>query len=213
MTPWQILSFNPTLLRALEISLVGSTNHSTPLPLRVLGHPDNGSQAFRDLSRSLLCPESREVWVWTSLCGCGWLGDPSHACYCSPRLVFRLRRRFLATRHHLEIECPTPRARELVYRERCEQIEMMLERVREAQERLVGVDAKICGPSATLLGQAGDRLGFTVRQREMVADVARAIAALAWSSEIRQSHVAEAVMYQSSIRQVDQDQIKEGSQP
>lgn len=203
MTPWQTLSFNPTLLRALEISLVGSTNHSTPLPLRVLGHPDNGSQAFRDLSRSLLCPESRGVWVWTSPCGCGWFGDPSHACYCSPRLVFRLRRRLLATRHHLEIECPTPRARELAYRERCEPIEAMLERVREAQERLSGVDARVCGPSAVLLGQAGDRFGFTVRQREMVVEVARAIAALAWSSEIRQSHVAEAVMYQSTIRQID----------
>jgi magnesium chelatase family protein len=156
-------------------------------------------------------------------CMCGWLGDPSDQCRCTPPVIERYRARVsgpLLDRIDLHVEVPRVpvaalaadagaeepsaaiRARVLAARGR--------QRVRLAG-RGIAVNAHIPGREVRrlcrvgaggrrLLEAASERLGLSARAYTRILRVARTIADLAGEEEITTSHLAEAIQYRSLDR-------------
>jgi magnesium chelatase family protein len=199
---WHNLHHTDILLRAIEAALAG--NHS----LRVLGHPSAGKDDFDTLYRFLLARGSNTVnnsfsntWGWTVTCPCGYCGDPTHECTCTPSRVERWRRRL--ARHHFDLSLVVaiPRARDLVFVDRarkgqCEPLSRVLSRVEAAREARGAIPLDLDPAGTQLLRVAVDRLGFSLNQRDRVMKVAQTIAALSNSNVIRAAHLAEAIQYQ-----------------
>jgi magnesium chelatase family protein len=148
-------------------------------------------------------------------CPCGWRGDASGRCACTPDQVARYRGRLsgpLLDRIDLVIDVPAPPAEALALSANAPAPEsaQVRERVAEARERQrarqVAPNARLdapgvarhCVPSESaqrLLAQAQRRLALSARGYHRVAKVARTIADLAGSEAIDAAHVAEAIGY------------------
>src|SRR5437870_6579667 len=156
-------------------------------------------------------------------CVCGWLGDASDQCRCTPPLIDRYRARVsgpLLDRIDLHVEMPrvavaslaedapggeaSPTIRARVVAARARQ-QARLTRLgvavnahvpgREVR-RLCRIDAR----GRRLLEAASDRLGLSARAYTRILRVARTIADLAGEDEITTSHLAEAIQYRSLDR-------------
>jgi len=146
-------------------------------------------------------------------CPCGYLGDPTGRCRCTPDAVARYRGRIsgpLADRIDLKIEAPAPREAELMEAPDGEPSALLRGRVAEARERQVARQQKpnallqtreieeycALGEAAeALLRQAISRLGLSARGYHRVLRVARSIADLSGAERIAPTHIAEAVQY------------------
>jgi magnesium chelatase family protein len=160
-------------------------------------------------------------------CPCGHLGDPRHECRCTTLGVERYRARIsgpLLDRIDLHVEVPAVGLAELRSAPG-EPTAAVAARVAAARERQVerigrlgrGVATPVnaaLGPEeirrhATpdaagqrLLDTAFERLGLSARALDRILKVARTIADLAGSEEVRAPHVAEAIQYRSLDRRV-----------
>jgi magnesium chelatase family protein len=155
-------------------------------------------------------------------CPCGYLGDPRHACKCSPPQVERYLARIsgpLLDRIDLHVEVPAVPFQELsaaadgtpsaAMREQ-------VERARAAQRARFGEQSttlngrmgprqlrKHCALDAEgkgLLEAAVDRLGLSARAHDRVLRVARTVADLDGSEHIKAAHVTEAIAYRTLDR-------------
>lgn len=157
-------------------------------------------------------------------CPCGFLGDPSKECSCSPLQVQRYRSRLsgpLLDRIDIHVEVPAVRFSELVQATPGESSAAIRERVDRARkvqlERFGGRRlfcnaqmgsrelARFCrldNTSEKLLESAMVRLGLSARAYTRVLKVARTVADLDGEEAIRPAHVAEAVQYRSLDRPV-----------
>jgi len=148
-------------------------------------------------------------------CPCGYLGDPGHACRCSPREVARYRARIsgpLLDRIDLHVEVPAVPADELMGRAPSGSSKELAEGVAKARAR----QAERLGPGRcnahmagdeitqscavgregeTLLARAVSNLGLSARAYHRTLKVARTIADLAGSDAITPGHLAEAIQY------------------
>jgi len=156
-------------------------------------------------------------------CVCGWLGDASDQCRCTPPLIDRYRARVsgpLLDRIDLHVEVPrvavaslaedspggepsaTIRARVVAARARQQTRLARLGAAVNAHvpgrevRRLCRIDAR----GRRLLEAASDRLGLSARAYTRILRVARTIADLAGEDEITISHLAEAIQYRSLDR-------------
>ena len=147
-------------------------------------------------------------------CPCGYLHDPRHDCSCAPWEVARYWRpieEFFLDLVHLHVEVPAIGLSELRSRAG-ETSREVAERVRAARERQLARSGeptwnaylrpwalpKWCRPDPAgqrLLDSAFERLGLSVRAVGTVLRVARTIADLAGSEDIRAPHVAEAIQW------------------
>ena len=151
----------------------------------------------------------------TRPCPCGYYGDASGRCRCTPDKVLNYRARLsgpLLDRIDMHVEVP-PVPRELLldqasrHGESSEAVRARVEQARERQRsRSGGYNATLSNPQIEsscrldepgrrLLEQAIDRLGLSARAYHRVLKVARTIADLAAEEFIRPAHVAEAVQY------------------
>lgn len=152
-------------------------------------------------------------------CKCGWYGDSSNRCTCSPEAVRNYRSRIsgpLMDRIDIIVEVPAVKFEELTRRKEAEPSEVIKARVNEArkiQNRRFGEGSGLCnarmGPnelrwhcmldqeSTDLLRQAFDVFGLTARSYDRILKVARTIADLEGSRNITADHVAEAVQYRT----------------
>jgi len=168
-------------------------------------------------------PSAFQLVAAMNPCGCGWLGDASDRCRCTPPMLDRYRARVsgpLLDRIDLHVEVPrvavTTLAEETPGGESSATIRARVISARERQRarlaRLgVAVNAHVPGREVRrvcridargrrLLEAASDRLGLSARGYTRILRVARTIADLAGEDEITTSHLAEAIQYRSLDR-------------
>ena len=159
-------------------------------------------------------------------CKCGYFGDPTRQCTCSPKSIKTYLERVsgpLLDRIDIEIELPSVSYNEISGKaapgETSAKIKERVNRAREfARERLIsGGDSpevlnsnmpvkllhKYCIPdeeASKLMQEAFESLGLSARGHDRVLRVARTIADLDASREIRSEHISEAIMYRSLDR-------------
>ena len=152
-------------------------------------------------------------------CPCGWRGDPSGRCRCTPDAAARYLRKLsgpLVDRIDIQIEIPALPPAELAARTGagCESSATIAARVRAARERQIARQRKtnrelsgretdeVCRldtAGETLLREAGERFGWSARAHYRVLKVARTIADLAGAAMPEAAHVAEAVQYRRGL--------------
>ncbi|MBK9759570.1 MAG: YifB family Mg chelatase-like AAA ATPase [Flavobacteriales bacterium] len=156
-------------------------------------------------------------------CPCGYYNHPEKECVCAPGVVQKYLNKIsgpLLDRIDIHIEVTPVAFSELSSERTTEKSEVVRERViraRKVQERRYeGKEMhcnaqmssqqlrQICRIDATgqaLLQKAMERLGLSARAYDRILKVARTIADLADSSDIRTEHLAEAIQYRSLDRE------------
>ena len=182
--------------------------------LEALREPlESGCVSLARGARQARYPARFQLVAAMNPCPCGYLGDPSGRCRCTPDAVARYRGRIsgpLADRIDLKVEAPVPREAEMMEAGDAEPSRAIRHRVVEARKRQLARQGKpnavleareisqYCAlqPAAeALLKQAIARLGLSARAFHRVLRVARSIADLAGETPIAVAHVAEAVQY------------------
>jgi magnesium chelatase family protein len=156
-------------------------------------------------------------------CPCGYYNHPEKECVCGPGVVQRYLNKIsgpLLDRIDLHVEVTPVSLAELSAERNDEKSELIRERViiaRQLQEERFKNQPEIVSnalmPSATvrdvcritsagqtLLNKAMERLGLSARAYDRILKVARTIADLAGSEEIKVEHLAEAIQYRSLDR-------------
>ena len=155
---------------------------------------------------------------------CGFLGDTKRECTCSTLQIQRYRAKIsgpLLDRIDIHLEVPAVPYRDLSGISDGESSALVLERVMRArdiqEERFsrtkifnnAGMNSrhikKFCpidAESGLLLERAMDRFGLSARAHARILKIARTIADLEGSSEIRAAHVGEAIQYRTLDRKM-----------
>jgi len=150
-------------------------------------------------------------------CPCGYLNDPIKQCHCSPSQILRYQKKIsgpLLDRIDLHIEVPRIKYEKLTEEKVAESSDKIRQRVEEARERqrkrfadskiktngqmrLVEIKkyCQIDEKSHHLLKQATAQLNLSARAYHRILKMARTIADLAQSDDIKISHLAEALQY------------------
>lgn len=152
-------------------------------------------------------------------CPCGWHGDPSGRCRCTPDAIARYRRKLsgpLLDRIDLQIAVPMLSPSELAERAHApgETSAFAAARVALARERQLARQGKLnhalsgretdlhcpTDPAGeALLRAAGERYGWSARAHYRVLKVARTIADLAGQERLAAEQIAEAVRYRCGL--------------
>jgi len=157
-------------------------------------------------------------------CPCGFLGDAKRECTCSPLQIQRYRAKIsgpLLDRIDIHLEVPAVPYRELSGISDGESSAEILQRVvkaRDIQEdrfsrtkifNNAGMNSrhlkKFCSvdsESSLLLERAMDRFGLSARAHARILKIARTIADLEGSKELRAAHVGEAIQYRTLDRKM-----------
>lgn len=155
-------------------------------------------------------------------CPCGYYGDPTHKCACSPGQIQKYLNKISGPLlDRIDIQCqitpvPFKDISKATQGEPSEQIRQRVIHAREIQtERFKGIDGVYCNAQMSermlhqfaepdqqgidLLRTAMERLKLSARAYSRILKVARTIADLADSPTVRPEHLAEAISY----RQLD----------
>ncbi len=189
--------------------------------LEVLRQPmEDGCVTISRVSGSVTYPSEFMLVCAMNPCKCGWYGDPSGRCTCSPAAVDRYLSRVsgpLLDRIDLIIEVPVVPFEDLRQIGPSEPSSAVRERVcaaRDIQRQRYAGDAIVsCNAAmeaaqlrafcaldetcAGLMRQAFDRLHLTARSYDRILRVARTIADLDGSEALGPQHLAEAIRYRT----------------
>lgn len=191
--------------------------------LEVLRQPlENGSVSVSRASASVAYPAQFVLVAAMNPCPCGYSGDSTHQCTCTPNMINRYRSRVsgpLLDRIDLHVDVPAVPYKELTGEHACESSADIRERVIAARERQLArfrndrIYAngqmktrhikKYCvltDEAHTLFDTAMHRLGLSARAYSRILKVARTIADLADAGTIEAGHIAEAIQYRSLDR-------------
>lgn len=188
--------------------------------LEALRQPlEDGVITVSRVSGSVTYPAKFMLVCAMNPCKCGWYGHPSHHCTCSPSAVRKYQKRIsgpLLDRIDMFIEVPSLEFDELKERPSAEPSSEIKKRVDTAR-RIQNSRYEKCGIKCNaymdtgLLSQycalspdcekimrgAFDALGLTARSYDRILRVARTIADLDSSSDIKPRHLAEAIQYRT----------------
>jgi magnesium chelatase family protein len=193
--------------------------------LEVLRQPlEDGRVTISRALQSLTYPSCFMLVAAMNPCPCGYLGDPTHTCSCTPIAIKRYRSRIsgpLLDRIDLHVEVPSVAYRDLSDSRECESSASIATRVMQARQlqqerfrgskvhcnaqmnaRLIKKHCELDAGGHRMLELAGEKLGFSARSYSRILKVARTIADLAGSESIRDQHLAEAIQYRSLDRKV-----------
>ncbi len=188
--------------------------------LEVLREPlETGHITISRASNKATFPANFQLVAAMNPCPCGYHGDPSGRCHCSPQQILRYRERIsgpLLDRIdiHLDVQCHTT---ELLGNKAGQELnsKTMRERVIHARrtaltrcgklnahmnvseiERYCPIDED----SERLLGRAIDQLGLSHRALHRILKVSRTIADIDASGPITSRHLSEAISYRKLDR-------------
>ena len=148
-------------------------------------------------------------------CPCGYLGDGTKACVCSPGQIFKYQKKIsgpLLDRIDLHVEVPRlpyEKMAATTQAEKSSNVKIRVQAAREVQKkRFIGSKTnsemniveikeycKLAEPEQQLLKQAMKQYNFSGRSLHRILKVARTIADLAEMENITGDHLAEAIMY------------------
>lgn len=155
-------------------------------------------------------------------CKCGYLGDTRRQCTCTPQQINRYRSKIsgpLLDRIDIQVEVPNVNFDDVSSTDKGEKSAVIKKRVNAAREvqleRYKGMNIysnsqldagmlqKYCplgDEENAILRAAFDNLGLSARAHSRILKVARTIADLEGSENIRAEHIAEAIQYRSLDR-------------
>jgi len=193
--------------------------------LEVLRQPmEDGNVTISRASTTVSYPARFMLVAAMNPCPCGFLGDPKRECTCSALQIQRYRARIsgpLLDRIDLHMDVPAVPYKDLAGISKGASSGEILERVMGArkvqQERFsrtkIFTNARMSSrhirkycqidhESGTLLEKAMDRFGLSARAHARILKIARTIADLEASPQIRPPHVAEAIQYRTLDRKI-----------
>ncbi|MFQ5935942.1 MAG: YifB family Mg chelatase-like AAA ATPase [Acidiferrobacterales bacterium] len=239
---WRRRPFRAPHHTASAVALVGGGSHPRPgeislahggalfldeLPefdrrvLEVLREPlESGTINISRAARHVEFPARFQLVAAMNPCPCGYLGDGSGRCHCSPDRIRQYRQRVsgpLLDRIDMHVDVPTVPREQLVRKagREGEASTAVQRRVEAARERQLARNRcanhalsnkqveKVCAlesEARAFLEQAMARLGLSARAYHRVLKVARTIADLAADSDLATAHLAEAIQYRSLDR-------------
>jgi magnesium chelatase family protein len=188
--------------------------------LEVLREPlESGRIAISRAARQAEFPAAFQLVAAMNPCPCGYAGDPSGRCACTPEAIRRYRARIsgpLLDRIDLQVEVPrvpltelgaegaagessrTVRARVVAARDR--QLERAGRPNAALNNREVQRDCTLVASDRNLLERSLDRLGLSARAYHRILRVARTIADLGDAERIGTPHLTEAIQYRRFAR-------------
>lgn len=187
--------------------------------LEVLREPmESGRITISRAARSAEFPARFQLVAAMNPCPCGWAGDPSGRCRCTPDMVARYWSRLsgpLLDRIDLHLAMPRLLPAQLrpdaPASESSAAVRQRVEAARQRQQaRGTGLNTRLdatamaaccrlAAPEQALLEQAAERLELTARSLHRVLRVARTIADLDASEAIGGPHLAEALGYRAPL--------------
>jgi len=126
-------------------------------------------------------------------CPCGYFGDPTRECHCTPPMIQRYVSKIsglLLDRIDIHIEVPAVKYKELRAPSSAEDSASVRQRVIAARNRQL---ERFQGEK--LLENAITRLGLSARAHDRILKVARTIADLDGAANIEPRHLSEAIQY------------------
>lgn len=191
--------------------------------LEVLRQPlEDSSVTISRATGSISYPSSFMLVAAMNPCPCGYFSDPKHACVCNHQQIHRYRSKIsgpLLDRIDIQVEVPAVAYKDLMATAEAEASELIRARVsaaRKTQEnrfnntrvhsnakmanRHIKLYCQIDKESGALLESAVDKLGLSARAYNRILKIARTIADLEGSPDIRANHVAESIQYRSLDR-------------
>lgn len=189
--------------------------------LEALRQPlESGRITVSRAARQVEFPAKFQLIAAMNPCPCGFFGHKTIACRCTPDLVARYQDRIsgpLLDRIDMRVEVSSFTEEELTTMADGEPTRFVAERVRKAYNQALARQGKlndhlqpaeidqvcsVTGAVKQLLHAAAVRLGWSMRAYHRVLKVSRTIADLAGVSELATAHVAEAIQYRRSLREV-----------
>ncbi len=191
--------------------------------LEVLRQPlEDGTITISRVSATLTYPCNITLAAAMNPCPCGNFGNPKRPCTCTPNQIQRYRSKIsgpLLDRIDIQIELPAVSYDELASRPGGDSSAVIRERVNKARkvqlERYkndgitsnsqlsAGLLDKYCrldDKASSMLKLAYDRLGLSARAHSKILKVARTIADIDGSDDIKAQHISEAIQYRSFDR-------------
>jgi len=192
--------------------------------LEVMRQPlEEGSVTIARAATSVTFPARFMLAAAMNPCPCGFFGDSTRECHCSPPQIQRYVSRIsgpLLDRIDIHIEVPAVKYRELRGEHAIEESAVVRERVLRARTRqlerfadekkiyanaqmppkLLRKHCQISEESEKLLENAITRLGLSARAHDRILKVARTIADLNESPSLESRHLAEAIQYRTLDR-------------
>ena len=191
--------------------------------LEVLRHPlEDGNVTISRVNATLTYPCNIMLIASMNPCKCGYFGDSRRQCTCTPTQVNRYRSRIsgpLLDRIDIQVEVSNVDYEDLSSAENSEtsaEIKKRVDKTRKLQlERYkdyniysnsqldAGMLKKFCPlgeEENAILRAAFDNLGLSARAHSRILKVARTIADLEGSENIKSEHIAEAIQYRSLDR-------------
>lgn len=187
--------------------------------LEVMREPlESGQICISRASRQVTFPASFQLIAAMNPCPCGYHGDPSGRCQCTPDKVRRYQSKIsgpLLDRLDLHIDVPPLQQGELSRKQSGEASSLVAQRVSRAVERQlqrrnkmnsrltgkeVEEDCRLTKDDQTLVENAIQRLQMSVRAYHRILRVARTIADLSGEDNVQKKHLMEAISYRKQER-------------
>lgn len=192
--------------------------------LEVMRQPlEDGVVTIARVHATLTYPSNTMLVAAMNPCKCGYFGDPAHKCTCSENQIKQYLSRIsgpLLDRIDLHVEVPSVKYKDLEEKTKGEPSAKIKERVNAAREiqkkrfkgalgvysnsqmttQMVDSFCALGESERSLLKSAFERLGLSARAHNRILKVARTIADLDASKEIKAPHLAEAIQYRSLDR-------------